>query len=324
MLTDISGNSYTMISNNFISPIYTPQQLFQSGLTIWWDFNDRSTLYSDSGGTIPINNGDVIRYVRNKVQNYPLYDLRNPVNPTSATINNSSFFSANTINTNKNSHVCNAGNTAQAQAALRTLSGYQSTNKTAFTFSAFFRLTSTGTKSNIANFGTTVLTAARFSFITTPDNGLGVTGGLESGYLPVVNINVYVGGLQIINIDVDGLNTKNSGRYFSATFVLDNNRNFFCYINDNLITSGNNTNTAMSGVTLPIFRSASMLGYTFYGFGGSQASGSGFQSELNEVILSDGEALDLNGVRRMHNYFLHKYNFRNKPNEPIVYNGNYS
>ena len=49
-----------------------------------------------------------------------------------------------------------------------------------------------------------------------------------------------------------------------------------------------------------------------YAFGNTQDFNSGFGSEVNEVVFSDGEALSEEQVYKLHQYYFHKYNIMNR------------
>ena len=205
MLTDISGNGFTILSNNFVGPIYTPPQLFQSGLTAWYDFNDRTTLFSDTGATVPIQNGDFIRYVVNKAPNRPLYDLLNSQSPLDAC--NSTVFCANTLNTNRNVQRSLCGNQQTGDINLRSFTGLtnSSTGKTAFTYSAFIRIppVTVGARvvaANIANPAAASFTTSRFTIAINfaGSSNVLVSNDNNNNY-GLLNVYITVGGIQLFN-----------------------------------------------------------------------------------------------------------------------------
>jgi hypothetical protein len=61
-----------------------------------------------------------------------------------------------------------------------------------------------------------------------------------------------------------------------------------------------------------------------YSFGGSQTAGSGYGSEVNEVVFSDGESLSYDRVVKLYHYFKQKYDFPHRVSVPRVFNGAYS
>jgi hypothetical protein len=345
MLTDISGNTYLTVNNNQITTIFTPPQLFNSGLTIWWDFNDRSVLYNSTALTTNVQMGDIIYYVVNKAPNRPFYDLRN-VNfgfPTrygiplpSANTGVFSVFCANTLNTNKNTHFYTGPNPSNSAVSLASLSGYSSSGKTAFTYSVFCRLPTNGTDRIVTSIFHTF--AGNYAGPNYPAN----TGKFVKSLTPAGDTNIVGGGITTRRLsyffivsgvtlagpagtNTDSINLVATNRYLMSTFVFENNKNFFYYINDILITSGNANNTALSGISSsnPIFPSNSMVLLNF-SFGGVQSSASGFGAEVNEVVFSDGEALSYNRVIKLYHYFKQKYQYPHRVPISKVFNGAYS
>jgi hypothetical protein len=316
MLTDISGNGYTVLSNNFVGAVYTPPQLFNREFTIWYDFSDKTTMFSDTGATSSITNNQMVRYVRNKAPNRPLYDLINPTFPASTS--NSSYFGENSVNTNKHSLYVLTPNTATAGANLRSISAYSSSGKTAFTLGVCFRFTSTvGTRSNAINFGGAGgLAGARLSVFTNTTTVSDIIGGNAQSF----NYEIYVGAVLLRSGVVVGFNNYTSSRYLSSIFVLENNRDYYWYVNDSLVLSGAGRNTALSAVTT-IFTSSipQTQVYPMWSFGGTQNAGSFSGTELLEVVFSDGEALSYDRVIKLFNYYQSKYNFRYRnPNQPLT------
>jgi hypothetical protein len=67
MLLDISGNTFSSLGNTVPTVIYTPPQILGTGMTIWYDLNDISTLFQVSSGTVNVSgSGQYIHYIKNK------------------------------------------------------------------------------------------------------------------------------------------------------------------------------------------------------------------------------------------------------------------
>jgi hypothetical protein len=139
MLFDIAGNAFSSLGNISPSVVYQPQQVFGTGLTIWWDFSDKSVLFSNTAATINVvNNFDPVLHVNNKGTGGSDFDLRNYqnrsnlTNPFSTTAN---IFTNNALNTNKGVTTF----TGSSFTHLRSKSGLTFLTTSSFTHSTVFR-----------------------------------------------------------------------------------------------------------------------------------------------------------------------------------------
>lgn len=333
MLTDISGNTFLNSRNNIIGVVYTPPQLFQSGLTIWYDFNDASTMYSDTGLTQNVVNGSPVLYVFNKAPNRPFYDLRHiaysypprygvslPAFTGVSYTTGASVFCANTLNTNKNTVIFNQ----QTFPTLLSISGYSSSGSTAFTCSILcrnapgqgnrvlpFHIVNTGSLSN-ARFITGIASA-------TAQDARGASAGGGVGNDRAINpLYLYIGGVNLGSTNNFNFNfTLN--RYILLTTVVDNSRNLFYYANDRLLFSASGINSAISAATLPFFNPSNSV-YIHYAFGTTNPFTSINGAEVNEVVFSNSEALSEDRVIKLYHYFSQKYQFMYRfPNRDNIF-----
>lgn len=290
MLLDISGNTFSSLGNTAPSIIYQPQQIFGTGLTIWYDFNDTSTLFSDSGATTNVQNtGDYILYVKNKAIDRPNHDLRQSIpsnTPLSSfTSSTSSVFRLNksALNTNKNSNffIHNSVLTS-APYALAGISGYSTTGKSALTWSGVFRVLTANTAYVSASFQTNLF-AIRF----TNSNNIRITIGFTPSITTIATFNTNL--------------TKSNG-HFCCTITLDQNKNGVIYFNEQKITTNQ-----LSGTTYPLLASSNFF-IPFFVQGTSFTTRSNSLSSLVEFCFNDSEVLTDNQVLQLHQYYRTKYN----------------
>lgn len=293
----LGGSSFPMVT-------YTPLQLFGDKLWLWYDFNDVSTLYSNTGATTNISNsGQIIKYVINKGKDRN-YDLRSVFpNALTGTSNSVSVFQRNSLNTNKNSNFINfTGITTNAGfGPLQSISGTSTSGSgvSSLTVSMVVRL---GTASNSLN-----------NFV----------GGLRYNKFNV-NFTRPVSDVQTtVTVFFDTNNSISLGtfikraneRYFYLTFTIDGNRNFY--------SNFNNTNETSSVVTsigtlFPIVRNVNMNPtgagngtgrfQLYFQDGTAQTQKGNINLEVIEYCASYEQILTPQQIINLHQYYKVKYN----------------
>jgi hypothetical protein len=297
MLKDIAGNVISSLGSGAASApstIFTPSQILGTGLTIWYDFNDVSTLYSNSAGTINVaNTGDYILYVKNKATDRPNYDLRKaissnlPLSAFSATTDAVLIFKKSALNTNKNTdYIYHNGATSGANNPILSLSSYTTTGKSAFTWSAVMRATSnTFIYSCFNNSGF----QARFNLTFTNNNNISITIGVSAS-------------LTTNSVTIPCNLTKSNG-YFYFTMTVDQNKNGIYYLNDRILAT-----TATTVLQYPIITSTNQSCAPYFGVGGSSNPRANINTEITEYIFNDSEVLTPDQVFKLHQYYTIKYN----------------
>jgi len=289
MLLDISGNTFSSFGNTAPTVIYQPQQIFGTGLTIWYDFNDKSVLFSDTGLTTTITDNQQIKGVRNKGlgnnRNYDLFDDRNAVSALT-------IWKQNYINTNRNLSI-RGGPTGR----LRTVSALTISNSaSAMTYSFVYRASTTSSAIyaiSCSNTGFQQLIALNVSTTNnTYEINLKRGGGFGSGPL---SVNSFI---------VPSSSFKKTG-YNICTFTVDSASTLTFYHHDQLVgivtTTGNTHPIGLTSNTIPMY-----INYTIGGGGGAQVTTN--NSEILEMILSDGVCLTQNQVSQLNQYYRTKYN----------------
>jgi hypothetical protein len=287
--------------SNVPTVIYQPSQILGTGMTIWYDFNDKSTLFTDSGGTTNNvqNSGDYILYVKNKAPNRLLYDLQHPTPSvasgntttrplTSFTANSTSVFvySANCLNTNKSSeflwHNGTVNNATTLNGVLRSISGYSTSGKSAFTWSGVYRVGLVTTAYNTTSFSANI-----FIITTVNNNNTSITVAMGTGTATVATFPINL--------------TRTNGYYY-LTITLDQNKNGIVYFQNQKITT-----SIFSGTTYPLLASTNPFS-PFYRDGGVQTIRASRNSELVEFCFNDSEVLTDDQVAKLHQYYRVKYN----------------
>ena len=296
-MLDISGNTFTSLRNTIPTVIYQPQQIFGTGLTIWYDFNDRTVLFTNTAATINVSaTNDIIRYVRNKGtdRNYDLTALF--PSQTSLTSTDSVLpFKANDLNSNKNSNYVayTGGNVSNIDGPLGSISATTTSGASqpsAITFSAVFRMhSSTG---GLA----TLIGGIRPNRAALQINAVGLT---------TVSIDIFpTNGVQI---NIPNIPIISGERYHYITIVVDSNLNYNLRFN-NLKYTGTLTSTIY-----PIVLNTTGNNGKFYlGYISRIATPIRTQanSEYLDVILSTNTALTDVQIDRLHQYYRIKYNLR--------------
>jgi hypothetical protein len=286
----LGGSSFPMVT-------YTPLQLFGDKLWIWYDFNDISTLYSDTGATTNISNsGQIIKYVINKGKDRN-YDLRS-VYPTALTgsSNSVSVFQRNSLNTNKNSSYINfTGATNNAGfGSLQSISGTSTSGSSvsALTVSGVIKL---GPASNSENHTVGGIRGNRFiiSFVRP-----------ASDVIVQPSVNLRTG----VNLTIPNVPKKVGETYFYYTFTIDVNNNFYININNKFEYT-----TLLTGNPWPVVPSFDMTSgigkFALYFYDGTVQTIkaiSGF--EVIEYCASYQQILTTQQIANLHQYYKVKYN----------------
>jgi hypothetical protein len=300
MLKDIAGNLISSLGGgggaaSAPSTIFTPSQILSTGLTIWYDFNDRSVLFTDTAATINVSlTNDIIRYVRNKGtdRNYDLISLF----PTQTSVTSSDqvlAFKPNNINTNKNANfVGSTGNTSGAGAgplgsiSATTTSG--ASQPSAITFSAVFR-----THSNTGGLNTIIggFVANKCVIYVQPNN-------TTVNFIIVSN----TGSLNTITIPI-----VTGERYHYFTIVIDSNNTYNLTFN-NLKYNG----TLASNIFPLVPNTTSANGRFYLGYISQLTSAARTQpnSEYLDIVISTNTVLTDDQIIRLHQYYKLKYNLR--------------
>jgi hypothetical protein len=297
MLLDISGNTFSALGNTAPTVIYQPQQIFGTGLTIWYDFNDRSVLFTNTAATINVSaTNDIIRYVINKGNN-PNYNLISLYpTQTSLTSNNSVLpFKLNDLNTNKNSNFISfTGGTGNSGfGVLGSISSNTTTTQpSAFTFSSAFRTHSStsglntiiggfhrnkvpyivSTNSTTLNFIALWSTAAQTSF------SIPIAAGERYHYFTLTVNSSNTVNLIFNNLKYTGTTGTNIFPIVSSTAPSDGlflGRFYLGYYQGNVITQRTNPN-----------------------------------SEYLEIVISYNTILTDDQIYKLHQYYKTKYNLR--------------
>jgi hypothetical protein len=289
MFKTISGNLIEGLGSIAPTNIYNPEQLFGTGLTIWYDFNDTTSLFTDSAATINVaNTGDYILYVKNKAKNRPNFDLRqaNPSNlPLSAYTGagkSVSTFNKSALNTNRNSNSVYHNASLNGQGfEMASISGYSTAGKSAFTVSGCFRVVTTNTATVKFSWQSNI-NATSFQNNNNTSLSLGILNTSLAGTIP-------------INL------TKSNG-YFSFTMSIDSNKNGIAYINDYRIDTN-----VFSAVTYPLLASTSTFRPHFFQ-GTSFSTRSNVGAAIAEFCFDDGYAATETQIKQLHQYYATKYN----------------
>lgn len=284
--------------------IYQPQQLFGTGLTLWYDFSDKSVLFSNTAATINVqNDNDPIMYVRNKgVGETGLnLDLTTYIGRSNLTtpINTSAItFTNNVLNSNKGTANHTLLATATTVNHLRTINGLTFSSTTgvvtsSLTFSIVFKAVGSN---NIYWYHTSI--------------GYGVALYVLGG---ISGINFGVRSYQYSSGDRGGtLETitpsflVNSNKYNFLTFTIDSNSILKYYINMDFFSSV--TGSINVHPITSIYNAASCRPSIYEGYGGvTEGTNTLGGTSVQEVMMSKGTVLTDDQVYKLHKYFKTKY-----------------
>lgn len=303
MLKDIAGNLISSLGGgggaaSAPTLISNPSQILGTGLTIWYDFNDRSVLFTNTAATTNVSaTNDIIRYVRNKGtdRNYDL--ISTFPSQTSLTSTDSVLpFKANDLNSNKNSNYVayTGGTVSNVFGPLGSISGTTTSGASqpsAITFSAAFRMHgSTGGLFTLIggiapNRAALQITAAGLATVTVaifPTNGTAIN---------IPNIPIVSGE-----------------RYHYITLIVNSNLTYNLFFN-NLKYTGTLTSTIFPLVTNT---TGSINGKFYLGYITRVTTPIRTQAncEYLDVVLSTNTKLTDDEVNRLHQYYRIKYNLR--------------
>jgi len=271
--------------------VYNPQQLFGDKLTVWYDFNDQSTLFSDTGFTTTVTNNQNIKGIRNKGtgngRNYDMYDDNGDGTP----ISGGSIWKENYINTNKNLSLKSGLGRYRSFSALTV-----NDSASAMTYSVVYKAPTTSSNLypiSCSNQGfrqmlyLNINTTSNLYTINIQNNGGGGIG-------PLASVSVTIPAFTDL-------------KYNIATFTVDSTGTLNFYHNDNLIL----TTTGITG-NLPLFplvpSSLTSPIRINFSVGGSSQVNSTDGVEILEMILSDGVCLTPDQVNKLNQYFKLKFN----------------
>lgn len=287
MLFDIAGNAFSSLGNISPSVVYQPQQVFGTGLTIWYDFSDKTVLFSNTAATINIvNNFDPVLHVNNKGTGGSDFDLRNYVNranlvnPVSTTSN---IFTNNVLNTNKGVTIF----TGNGFTHLRSKSGLTFSTTSSFTHSTVFRYGGPG----VTQYVWTNTTVGFISFggyiISRLSNTITVLLNSSTSYAFTVPSPTRFDNYHIITVAVNQNNLK-------------------VYYDDAIITSATlSTNIHPVTAAQPAANCRISINENFGGVNEAVTNTNGYTQELmisRETTLTDDQ------VNKLHQYFKTKYN----------------
>jgi len=271
--------------------VYNPQQLFGDKLTVWYDFNDQSTLFSDTGFTTTVTNNQNIKGIRNKGtgngRNYDIYDD----NGDGTAISAGTIWKQNAINSNKNLSQKGGLGRYRSFSALTV-----NDSASAMTYSVVYKAPTTSSNLypiSCSNQGfrqmlyLNINTTSNLYTINIQNNGGGGIG-------PLASVSVTIPAFTDL-------------KYNIATFTIDSSGMLNLYHNDNLILS----TTGITG-NLPLFplvpSSLTSPIRINFSVGGSSQVNSTDGVEILEMILSDGVCLTPDQVNKLNQYFKLKYN----------------
>ena len=307
MLLDSQGNIFSSLGNNTVpSVIYSPQQLFGTGLTLWYDFSDKSVLFINTAGTINVqNNNDPIMYVRNKGVgetglNLDLGTYNDRANLTNRFNTSAITFTNNVLNTNKGTARHSLLNPSSAATVnhLRTINGLTFSSTTGavtsgLTFSIVFKPVGTN---NILWYHTSIGYGV----------GLYVLGGLNT-------VNFGVRAYQYASGDRGGTLESitpsflvNSNRYNVLTFTINSNSILKYYINMDFFSSV--TGSINVHPITSIYNAAGCRPSIYEAYGGTnEGVNTVGGTSVQEVMMSKGTVLTDDQVYKLHRYFKTKY-----------------
>jgi|694.fasta_scaffold03657_21 hypothetical protein len=264
-----------------------PQQIFGNKLTIWYDFNDQSRLFSDTGFTTTITNNQVIRSIRNKGtgngRNYDLYSV-------SSVLSGTTSWRQNYINSNKNLIVKSGG----PLGVYRTVSALTiSDSASAMTYSVVYRASTTASQVVAISSSNTGFQQGIQFFVNSSSNACTINLKAGAGF----------GSGPFSQVIFTPLAFRKTG-YNIATFTVDSASTLTFYHNEQLVGRATTTGTThpivLTSNTVPMYFNYSIAS------GGGTTSADG--SEFLEMILSDGVCLTQDQVNNLNEYFKIKYN----------------
>jgi hypothetical protein len=292
MLLDISGNTFSTLGNTVPTVIYTPPQILGNDLLSWYDFNDTSTLYTNTALTTNVvNNNDLILGVRNKGtgngRNYNLFQT----SPTT----NVHQYKKNVINSNKNLANFTASTVA---ATLITTDNYiLSSTTSSYTFSFCY-------KNPLITGEHILFTLSQVTFnqvisITYNASTNAFDVNIKNGSSIIPNGGSLASFSWVKDFQVTEL------KYNVFTLTITPNSLVTLYHNDAKATFTGNTN--IHPISNPTVGS-SQKGAINYTIGGSSTRASSTNSQILEMVISDKVCATDEQVNKLHQYYKVKYN----------------
>jgi hypothetical protein len=309
MLLDISGNTFLSLGNTALpTVIYNPQQIFGTGLTLWYDFSDKSVLFTNTAATINVqNDGDPVMYVRNKGvgesgSNFDLGSYIGRSNFTSRINTSAITYTNNFLNTNKGIGRYAVGATAQTVNHLRMINGLTFSASTgqitsALTFSCVFRAATPVSQGTIMwNVGP-VNCCVPFQVIYTTSNRISIEfatyvncgGGRPTGLTITIPYVIDIGKHNVVTVT---LNENNVAKYYVNN---DFAASATAYRNIHPITSDYAASLCRGGI------------YEGQGCVQEAQSQVGGGASVQEIMFSKGTVLTDDQVYKLHRYFKTRY-----------------
>jgi hypothetical protein len=287
LLGNSTGGGFPVVGLN-------PQQIYGENLTIWYDFSDTNSLFTDTGFTTNVStSGQIIKGVINKGsdKNYNLISVY--PSAVSGSTNSVSLFQRNTYNSNKHSSQLSVtGGTVNA--GLGSLESISGTSTSASTVSAY-------TQSGVFVCGPVSNTAPHI-----------IGGFRQNKLIPYIirpSVDNYIEFRIIFNASTTNtyIILKRTGQVnFFYTFTVDSNNNVYLNVNNTFITS-----FTLSTNIFPIIPTvSSTLGkfMTHYYDGAAQAIKGINTMRLLEYTSSFNSVLTENQISNLHQYYKTKYN----------------
>jgi hypothetical protein len=274
--------------------IYTPPQIFGNELLSWYDFNDTSTLYTNSALTTNVvNNNDLILGVRNKgTGNGRNYNL-NQINTTA----NVHQYKKNAINSNRNLANFTGSTTT---ASLVTRDAYVLTSTTSsYTFSFCYKNPLTTGNHILFTLSETGFNQVISMYYNATTNTFEINIKSGSGIVP------NGGSLASLSWAGSGALQATELKYNVFTLTINANSLVTLYHNDAKATFTGNTN--LHPISSNSFSSTQRAAMN-WSVGGSFQSVSSTNSQILEVVISDKVCATDEQVNNLRQYFKIKYN----------------
>lgn len=274
--------------------VYTPPQIFGNDLLSWYDFNDTSTLYTNTALTTNVvNNNDLILGVRNKgTGNGRNYNLTQ-VNTTGNVLQ----YKKNAINSNRNLANFTA---STSTASLITTNAYVLTSTTSsYTFSFCYKnatVSSDHILFTLSEGSFNQIISIRYNATT---NAFDIN--IKNGSSIIPN----GGSLASFSWAGSGTLQATELKYNVFTLTINPNSLVTLYHNDTKATFTGNTN--FHPISSNVFSSTQRATIN-WSIGGSFQVASTTNSQILEMVISDKICATDEQVNNLRQYFKIKYN----------------